>query len=133
MGKILENVQAATGGTTGGAAGQPAAASRKLQVDELVVAGAKIHLSTSVLGGAAATVPLPDFQLTALGTGPEGITAAELTKRLLKEIVDGTLKTLSTAGLDLGKGALDSVTQGATGEAEKAVRGVSDLFRKKKN
>src|SRR6266566_371171 len=59
LSRLLDNVQAATGGSGKvEAAPQSKAASRKLQVDDVVISGGKINLSMdlSVLGGKSATV-----------------------------------------------------------------------------
>jgi hypothetical protein len=73
--KILENVEAATGGSGDAPATKPEPApasgpGKKLQVDEFVITGGKIKLSTSLLAGRTITVPLPNIRLTDLGTGP---------------------------------------------------------------
>ncbi len=47
----------------------PAKPGKKLEVDEFLITGAKIHFGTGP------TLPLPDIHLTDLGKGPEGITA----------------------------------------------------------
>src|SRR3989440_1939916 len=74
LGKLLDNVQAATGGSEKTATPENKAASRKLQVDDFVITGGRIDLSVdlSVLGGKSATVPLPEIHLTNLGSGPDG-------------------------------------------------------------
>src|SRR5262245_27665528 len=81
LSKILANVEEATGGGGDKTASKPAEskASKKLQVDEFIVTGGKIHISVTALGGGkAATVPLPEIRLANLGQGPDGITTAEL-------------------------------------------------------
>jgi len=130
LSKILENVQ--------GTEEKPPATkeehkgtTKKLQVDDFVISGGKIHVSATMLGGKAATMPLPEIHLTNLGQGPEGITPAELTKRVLKEILDGTLKSVSTGVGTMGKEALESVKGAGTGTVEKATKGIGDLFKKK--
>ena len=80
------------------------------------------------------TLPLPDIQMKDLGQGPEGITAAELTKRLLSAVTANTLKAVGQAAGDLGKGAADAATD-ATKSATEGVKGatksIGDLFKKK--
>jgi uncharacterized protein involved in outer membrane biogenesis len=133
LSKILDNVEAASGGSSPDKQ-QPQGASRKLQVDELSVTGGKIQLSATFLGGKAMTLPLPDIQMKDLGQGPEGITAAELTKRLLSAVTANTLKAVGQAAGDLGKGAADAATD-ATKSATEGVKGatksIGDLFKKK--
>jgi hypothetical protein len=128
LSKLLENVQAATGGgqTDKGKPGSKpgSGASRKLQVDEITITGAKVNASLPLLGGKALTLPLPDIQIRDLGQGPDGITTAELTRRILSEVTVATLKAVDKGAADLGKTATDA--------AAGAVKGVTDLLKKKK-
>ena len=105
-------------------------ASKKLQVDDLVITGAKVSVSVKGTGGLAAPITLPDIHLTNLGQGPEGITASELTKKVLSEI---TSAVAQHAGNVITKGAVDSRTRAATkatiDTVEKLTKGVTDLFR----
>lgn len=110
-------------------------ASKKLQVDELVVTGGKVTLAVSALGGKGLTAPLPDIHLTNLGTGPEGITAAELTKQVLSQVTEASLKVATTLVAQAGKEVLNSAGdagKSAVDAAGKAAKGIGDLFKKKK-
>ena len=69
----------------------PAKPGKKLEVDEFLITGAKIHFGTGP------TLPLPDIHLTDLGKGPDGITPADLTKQVLSEVVSGTIKAVGSA------------------------------------
>lgn len=143
LSKILENVDSVAGGggkpaDTG--AGQPktqpadSGASKKLQVDDFLISGAKVNVSMTMLGGKSLTVPIPDIHFSQLGAGPEGITAAELTKRVLNEVTVATLKAVEKGVADLGKGATEAAkdaSKTATDTLDKATKGVSDLFKKK--
>jgi uncharacterized protein involved in outer membrane biogenesis len=137
LSKILANLEEATGGKTDPskpATPAEAQASKKLQVNEFVVTGGKVHVSLTVLGGKTATIALPDIRLTDLGSGPDGITAADLSKKVLTEIINAASKVAATAATDLAKGAtylskdLDKTAAGAT---EKATKAIGDLFKKK--
>ena len=111
--KIESNLSGApSSGSTNGAAPAQGGPSKKLQVGDLVVSNATLHVKSPLLAGKMISVPLPAIHLTDLGTGSDGITAAELTKKLMsalmKEIVPAATKALSNAGadaLELGKGA----------------------------
>jgi hypothetical protein len=88
-------------------------------------------VNSPLLAGKTATVPIPDIHLTNLGQGPEGITPAELTKRVLTEVINGTLKSIGGAVGDVTKevtGGLKNVTTNAAGGATKKI---GDLFKKK--
>ena len=132
---ILQNVQAlgGTNASKGGEPGQPAGASKKLQVNEFLITGAKVNISSSLLGGKSATVALPDIRLQNLGTGPEGITAAELTQVVLAQLVPAAMDAARKAISGISEQASDLI-KGATGNAtnvlEKA-KGIGDLLKKK--
>jgi hypothetical protein len=134
--KILENVTAATGGGTAPktdtkADGKPA---KKLQVDDFLITGAKVNVSLKGTGGFAAPIILPDIHLTSLGQGPDGITAADLTKKVLTEVSADVAKAAVKVLSGVGKGAVDAagnVEKSATDSVGKATKGVTDLFKKK--
>ena len=133
LGKLLDNVQAATGGSEKTATPENKAASRKLQVDDFVITGGRINLSLdlSVLGGKSATVPLPEIHLTNLGSGPDGITAGDLTAKVLKELLQAAIPAAEKAVADLGKGATGVLKDAGKGATEKAAKSIGDLFKKK--
>jgi hypothetical protein len=132
LSKILENVEAATGGT-GTNAPSPAGsgASQKLQVDDFLISGAKVNISMTILAGKTYTVTIPDIHFSNLGTGPDGITAAELTRRILNEVTALTLKAVDKNMSDITKGASDALSKEATNALDKATKSVGDLFKKK--
>lgn len=134
--KILENVSAATSsgaGSTNPASGKP---TKKLQVDDFLITGARVNLSIKGAGGLAAPVTIPDIHFTNLGQGVDGITAAELTQRVLQEVTASVMQYAVSKAGDIGKGALDTVSKSATQTVnqavEKATKGVTDLLKKKK-
>jgi uncharacterized protein involved in outer membrane biogenesis len=134
LSKILANLDEATGSSEKKPA-QPAPAkpAKTLQVDDFTITGGKIYVSVSTLGGKTASVPLPEIHLTDLGKGPEGITPAELTRRVFQEIEKGAVKAAGTAVADLSKGAVyftKELTAGGTNTAEK-VKSIGDLFKRK--
>jgi len=151
LSKLLDNVNETTGGTTekpkadskseppakteppakSGTPSKSEAPSKKLQVDEFTITGAKVSLSMTVFAGRSVSVPLPPITLRDLGTGPEGITAGELTQKVLGEVTVETLKAAQKAVTDLGKGATEALSKGATGAVDKVTKGVGDLFKKK--
>ena len=50
-------------------------------MDEFTIAGARVTASTVLSSNQPVTLTLRDIHLTGLGTGPEGITAADLRLR----------------------------------------------------
>ncbi len=99
---ILKNVNAATKSSGPAATNAPAKKAnkpgKKLEVDEFVITGAKVNFN-------GVTLPLPDIHLSNLGTGSEGITAADLTKRVLDALTTACVKAVASAATDVGKGA----------------------------
>lgn len=101
----------------------------KIQVDDFLITGAKVHVHVKGLSQQDLTVTLPDIHLTNLGKDSEGITPAELVRVVLGQITTSTVKavTQTVAGSgklieDLGKDiskkpgeAIKSVTEGIGG------------------
>ena len=135
LSKILANVQAATGGAdTSSKTPSQAKANRKLQVDDFLISGGKIHVSLTTLGGKSATVALPEVHLTDLGKGPDGITAAELTSRVIQAIEKEAVQASSGVVSDLAKeatGLTKDLNKTATGATDKLSQGIGGLFKKK--
>jgi hypothetical protein len=86
--------------------------SKKLEVDDILITGAKVHVSLADLGGKETTLSLPPIHLTDLGMNEDGITATELTRSVLDAIVTTTVKAVARAGVgkSVGKGA-DKITK----------------------
>ena len=138
LSKLLDNVQAAAGGSNkSSATSKDKSSSKKLQVDDFVISGGKINLSIDAgpLGAKSATVPLPEIHLTNLGGGPDGITSADLTAKVLKELLQAAIPAAEKAVVDLGKGVTTGVVneagKTATEGVEKATKGIGELFKKK--
>jgi len=144
LGKILDNLKASGGGEDKpSATTKQEKAGKKLQVDEFVVTGGKVHVSFAGLAGKSATLALPEIRLKDLGTGPEGIMPAELTRQVLSAILSRSIEVSSGAVADLGKQAADlgkqaadllgkEAGQSAADAAGKAAKGLGDLLKKSK-
>lgn len=103
------------------AAGQPKKAI-KLQVNELLITGAKLSASAAgVVPGANARATLPEIRLTNLGAGPDGITPAELTALVLRQLNTEAVKASAS-------GALKNMLQGGTEKIKTG--GLKGLFGK---
>ena len=124
--QIMHNVNggaaAVDQATNAPAAATPAEkkAAKKLQVDDFVISGAKVHANLTGVVNRQITLTLPDIHLTNLGTGADGITAADLTQKVLSEITADTLKAVAAAATEIGKNAANA----AKGAAQDAVNGV---------
>ncbi len=133
LGKLLKNVE----GTEEKAPATKEEAkgkSKKMQVDDFLISGAKLHVSATIMGGQAYTVTLPEIHFSNLGQGPEGITATELTRKILDAVKVEALKAASGAAANIGKeaiGAVKGMATNTTGTLEKNLKGVGDLFKKK--
>ena len=147
LSKIVANMQEVTGGgqketakpketakEKGPAQPKEEKPSKKLEVDEVIISGGKIHVAVTALGGGTATVPLPDIHLQDLGTGPDGITPEELAVKILGAIEQGTVKAAAGAVADIAKGAVYMAKDlgGAGSNALQSVtKGIGNLFKKK--
>jgi hypothetical protein len=132
--QILKNVDEFTGSAENKQAEQGApGAPKKLQVDEFIVKNAKVTVLISMLGKPLA-VTVPEIHLTNLGSGPEGITPADLTKRVLEEVIKQTTVVVMKSAGDLGKYATDTVKDlggTASDTTKKATEGIKNIFKKK--
>jgi len=134
LSKILANIEEATGAGGEKPAAQPkekgGEGGKKLEVDEFVISGAKLHVTVNVMGGKSVTLSMPTIQLTDLGKGPDGITAPELSKLVLQAIEKQAVQLAATAIADMGKGAV-YLGNDTTNSVNKATKGLGDLFKKK--
>jgi len=107
LSKILDNVNgtAQKGGPVSTNAAGQAKPAKKIEVDNLLITGAKIHVLLTELGGKETVIDLPEIHLTNLGKGTDGLTATDLTRRVLDEIVSATVKAITSNGANIGKGA----------------------------
>jgi hypothetical protein len=130
---IMKNVNAVTkggGSEPANAAAKPAGqAGKKIEVDDFLITGAKVHVSLPSMGGKEMTLPLPDIHLTNLGKDNTGITAAGLTRCILDAITIATIKTVANATTDIGKGAGKAVGE----SMNKIASGIGGLFKKSTN
>ncbi|MCL4178888.1 MAG: hypothetical protein KJ072_14250 [Verrucomicrobia bacterium] len=109
-------------------------AQQKLQVDELIVTGGKVQVWMNLLGGRATAIDLPEIRLTNLGTGPEGITTAELTDRLLRIIIEKATVAAAGALAGSGDGGVDRLKRAGREAVDKALdeaaRSATDLLKR---
>jgi len=98
-------------------------------VDDFLITGAIVHVSLTGVSGKEMTLPLPDIHLTNLGKDNAGITAADLTRRVLDAITTATIKAVATATTDIGPGAGKAAGAGMN----KITPGIGGLFKKSTN
>ncbi len=136
LSKIRANINETTGGGGTNAAAKPATEKpgKKLQIDDFLISGAKLHVSVTGMGGKSIAVPMPDIHFSDLGTGPEGITAGELLNKVWQAIEENAVKVADKAVADLGKTATGIATDAAkpvTGAVSNLIKSPTDLFKKK--
>jgi len=100
--------------------------SKNLEVDDLLITGAKVTGVINVFGKdiPVRNLPIPDIHLTNLGKDPKGITPADLTSRVFDAIAKGTIQALSKYASDLGSG---TVNLGST-NVNRIKQGIGNLF-----
>lgn len=133
LSQIEDNVNgpAKQGGTVvTNSAGQPKAA-KKIEVDDFMITGAKVHVILTQLGGKEMTLPLPEIHLTNLGKDNGGLTPAELTRAILSAILTETTRAVGSeiSNLGLTKGA-EQLKQGGQGVLNNVGKGIGNLFKK---
>jgi uncharacterized protein involved in outer membrane biogenesis len=134
LSKIVANMQgAAGGGQKEPAQPKEAKPAKKLEVDEFIITGGKIHVSVTALNGGTATVPLPAIHLQDLGTGPDGITPEELAIKVMEKIEQGTVKAAAAAVTDIAKGALyiaKDPRNAGSNAVQSVTKGLGNLLKK---
>ena len=126
--KIEKNMNAYTGSSStapnsAASSSSSAKPEKKLQVNDLVITGARVQVNTTFSAGRTVTLPIPDIHLTSLGTGPEGITPVEVAKQALHAILVSSTEEVAKNATQLGKDALSGAT-GATKQATDALKGL---------
>lgn len=146
--KILDNVNAVAkqGGTPEEQAATPSkeqssssAAQKvekpapKIQVDDFLISGAKVHVNISGLMSKELTVTLPDIHLKDMGKDSNGITPTELVRVILTQVNVSTIKAVTEAVTSSGQ-ALEDLGKDIAKNPEKKVKelinGVGGLFKK---
>lgn len=116
-------------GASGANANAPAPAgtkqAKKLEVDDFLISGAKLHVSLTGLGGKEMDLPLPDIHLTDLGKGTDGLTPAELVTKIVGTITDSSVHAVTSAVSELGK----DTEKAAQGAVKKLTTGLGGLFK----
>jgi hypothetical protein len=102
-------------------------------VDDFLITGAKVHVSLTGIGGKEMTLPLPDIHLTNLGKDNAGITATDLTRRVLDAITTATIKAVANATTDIGKGGGKDAGKAVGEGVNKITKGIGGLFKKSTN
>ena len=107
LSQILDNINSSgksSGTVSTNVATQPKP-EKKYQVDDLLISGAKAQVILTSPVQRQVSLTLPDIHLTNLGTEGDGITASDLSKRVLNAIVTATLQTVTKDAINLDQNA----------------------------
>lgn len=140
LSKILANVNSMSGpgNQTGTSAPAPAAPAgprkpaKKLEVDDFLITGARVHANLTGVVNKEFTLTLPAIHLTDLGKGADGITGADLTQKVLSEITAATIQALASDVANLGKDAAKAARGVVNGVLQNSSNGVGDSVDKLK-
>ena len=125
VGDLLKNIEATMGGGKDAAppattkSGQPI----KFEVKKFRLANGKVRLG--VAGAAGMTLPMPDIELTDLGTKEGGITPDQLVFAVMKNVTSSVITATAKAAGEIGKTGGAAAVEGVkkTGEAIKNLFG----------
>jgi uncharacterized protein involved in outer membrane biogenesis len=132
LGKLLDNIKGSSEKDKQTTTKTEKSSQKKFEVDDFLITGAKVHLSTTLLGGGATTRPIPEIHLKNLGQGPDGITAAELGEQVFAALFQNTIKAVTEQAGNIGKDAANQILKGTTTNVVPNVtKGINDLFKKK--
>ena len=120
---LLKNIEATMGG---GKDAAPQATTKsgkpiKFAVKKFRLTNGKVHLG---LAGTGMTLPMPDIELTDLGTKEGGITPDQLVLAVMKSVTSSIVSATAKAAGDIGKTGGAAAAEGA----KKAVEGLKGLF-----
>ena len=138
LSKIMDNVNgvAKSGGPAPASTTTSNKPAKKIEVDDLLITGAKVSGTLILFGGKEVPIPslqLPDIHLTDLGKGSDGLTATDLTRAVLSAITAATIKTVANSAADIGKGAENlgkDAGKTAGDSVNKITKGIGGLFGK---
>ena len=140
LGTIMNNVNAAAGktGKASGVSGQGKEESSgkpapKIQLDDLLIKGVKVHVNLRGITSKTMTMSLPDIHLTGLGKDTGGMTPEDLVQTVLGQVTGSTLEAVKGTLLDTGKalkGLGKELEKEAGGSLKALKEGLGGLFGK---
>lgn len=110
--QLLANMDLGSGAPESDSSASDTGSSKKLQVDEVAVNNARVHLKltgVAAIAGSGTSVTIPNIRITGLGTGPEGITPAALSKAVLSEVIRQVGPAVASKVGGLQPGDLDAL------------------------
>ena len=100
----LDVIQASVESTLSRDRDKKAKSEKKLQIDSFVIRDAKVHVYGDKPDKPPTVLTLNEIHLKDLGQGPEGITGAELTRKLTAAVIKDTLAAMVRGVTDRLKG-----------------------------
>jgi uncharacterized protein involved in outer membrane biogenesis len=128
LGKILENIEAFAGGEKQAQPTTSTSSSKRFRVKDIQIHGARVHLSAL---GKQLTVPIADIHLQNIGTDNNAVTAAELSREIIKPLLASVVKAAGEAATGMTQGIKNLGTGALTNQLDKAAGGLKDLFKQK--
>lgn len=137
VGKIQENVEAATGGGQAAPtpAAKPAGPGKKVIIEDLQVQNGKVRVADAIVG-AGITVPLPPVHMKDIGKDTQGASVGEAVEVVIKSVTaavtgaaTGTVDAAKKAAAEVGGAVRD--TGKAVGEKASGIgKSIGGLFKK---
>jgi hypothetical protein len=133
LSKILDNLNSAAGTNASAKPATPAGqkAEKKFIVKDLLINGGKIHLSVTELR-ASVPLPLPEIHVQNIGAKENGVTAAEMSKQIMEQLLVNVLKTAKSSLASMGKEAgkeVKEIGKGALDQVDKTADQLKGLFK----
>jgi hypothetical protein len=139
--KLLDNVQESTGSSgketpKEAAPKEQAKANKKIEVDEFVITGTKLHvgLTAPLVGRKEGTVTIPEIKLPPMGQTGDGVTVAEASSIALQALLKAAIQKGEEVAADMMKGGQyvgASAGTNTTQTIQQTAKGIGDLFKKK--
>lgn len=126
--KLMKNIQS-SGSSSGKQEKTPETASKKFVVQEVVISGAKLHLSAGALNQQVSqTLSIPDIRLRNIGTAGKGVSARDVAMQLINPLLNAAIREGLNA---LGKQGLQQLQQqGAQQLGNELNKALPGLFNK---
>lgn len=125
--ELLDHIEKATGG--GQAGTSEGGTAKKIVLKKFVLQNGEVTLGA---GTAALTVPMPALTLTDLGVKEGGLTPAQLSTAIMRQVLANVVSAAASAAAQIGASG-GGLSKDALGEAaQKAADGIKKLFSNEK-
>jgi uncharacterized protein involved in outer membrane biogenesis len=104
---------------------------KRYEVDDLLISGAKAQVILTSPVQRQVSLTLPEIHLTDLGTDGEGITASDLSKRVLNAIITATVETVTKDAINFDQNATTLKQAGQNVETQ-VLNNLNNLIKIKK-